>query len=285
MGSLGRRVAVAVVGIPVAAGAAWVGGPVLALLLAILAGMGAWELYRMARTAGTSAIDQLGVPLAALVPVAVHAVHVGLVDTPIAAAAALLVVLTGALLWTRGAGERPLESIAVTVFGVLYCGGTLTAAYALRHHRFVVEPTAGLALVFFPIVLTWISDSAAYFAGRAFGRRKLMAAVSPNKTVAGTVGGIVASVAAAWLYNSAVLRPLAQLALAPWTTVVFGVVISVVGQVGDLVESLFKRQAGVKDSSTVFSAHGGVLDRMDSLYFALPVAWLVLGRLVLAAPR
>ena len=105
-----------------------------------------------------------------------------------------------------------------------------------------------------------------------------MPTVSPGKTVAGAIGGIVVTMAAAWLYNDLVLRPVAQLALAPWTALVFGAVISGVGQVGDLVESLFKREAGVKDSSTFFGAHGGVLDRLDSLYFVMPVAYLILSR-------
>jgi phosphatidate cytidylyltransferase len=111
-----------------------------------------------------------------------------------------------------------------------------------------------------------------------------MPAVSPGKTVAGAVGAILVSMIGAWAYNDFVLRPVAHLALAPWTALIFGAVMSAVGQVGDLVESLFKREAGVKDSSTLFSAHGGVLDRLDSVYFAIPVAYLILSRLLLAAP-
>ena len=103
--------------------------------------------------------------------------------------------------------------------------------------------------------------------------------------VAGAVGAVAGSMAGAWLYNDLVLQPFAQLALAPWTALVFGAVVSGAGQVGDLVESLFKREAGVKDSSSFFGAHGGVLDRLDSLYFVLPVAYLILSRLLLAAPR
>jgi len=285
MGSLGRRVLVAAIGIPVAALAAWAGGLLLALVLGILAGTGAWELYRMARQGGTAPLDAIGIPVAALLPLVVHAARFGWIDAPFAAGGAVFVALLGAVLWGRPAGQRPLESIAVTVLGVLYCGAPLAAAYALRHHRFIVEDSAGLALVFFPVVLTWVSDSAAFFVGRGFGRRKLMAAVSPNKTVEGAAGGLLAAVIAAWAYNDLVLRPVAQVALAPWTALLFGAAISAVGQIGDLVESLFKRQAGVKDSSAVFSAHGGVLDRLDSLYFAIPVAYLVLGRLLLAAPR
>ncbi|HEY5547341.1 MAG TPA: phosphatidate cytidylyltransferase [Gemmatimonadaceae bacterium] len=283
--ALGRRVLVAVIGIPIAVAAGYAGGLVLASVLALLAGVGAWELFRFTRAGGTPALDAIGIPLAALMPLGAHAVRIGWLDAPLAAGGAVFVMLAGAVLWARSPTERPLGSIAVTVFGVLYAGATLAYAYALRHHRFVVEPAAGAALVFFPIALTWLSDTGAYFVGRAFGKRKLMPTVSPGKTVAGAIGGVVATMAGAWVYNDQLLRPVAQLALAPWTALVFGAVISAVGQVGDLVESLFKREAGVKDSSTLFSAHGGVLDRLDSLYFAIPVAYLILGRLLLAAPR
>ena len=275
----------AVIGIPIAVAAGYLGDLALAALLALLAGVGAWELFRFTRGHGAPALESIGIPLAALMPLGTHAVRLGWMDAPLAAAGAVFVAMTGAVLWSRSPGERPLGSIAVTVFGVLYAGATLSYAYALRHHRFVVEPAAGAVLLFFPIALTWISDSGAYFAGRAFGKRKLMPTVSPGKTVAGAIGAIVVSMIGAWAYNDFVLRPVAQLALAPWTALAFGAVISVVGQVGDLVESLFKREAGVKDSSTFFSAHGGVLDRLDSLYFAIPVAYLILSRLLLAAPR
>ena len=284
-GALGRRVLVAVIGIPLAVAAGYVGGLVLAALLAALAGIGAWELFRFARENGTPAIEAIGIPLATLMPLGAHAVRIGLLDAPFAAGGAVFVAMAGALLWARSPSEKPLGTIAVTVFGVLYAGATLAYAYALRHHRFVVEPVAGAALLFFPIALTWVSDTGAYFAGRAFGKRKLMPTVSPGKTVAGAVGAVIASMIGAWAYNDFVLRPVSQLALAPWTALAFGAVISGVGQVGDLVESLFKREAGVKDSSTFFSAHGGVLDRLDSLYFAIPVAYLILSRLLLAAPR
>jgi phosphatidate cytidylyltransferase len=82
-----------------------------------------------------------------------------------------------------------------------------------------------------------------------------------------------------------VLRPLAQLALSPAVALLFGVVTSVAGQLGDLAESLYKRQAGVKDSSGLIPGHGGILDRLDSLYFVLPVAYLLLGRFLLPSPR
>ncbi len=291
MGELAKRVLVALVAAPVAVALVYVGGLPFALLLGLLGGLGAWELFRMARrpgadgSAGVEALDALGIPLAAALPLMAHVDRLGVLRSPAALGAVLLVSLLGAAIWARGVGARALEAVSITVFGALYTGGMLAFGYALRHHRFIVEPIAGTALVFFPVALTWVSDIGAYFVGRAMGRTKLMPSVSPGKTRAGAIGAVVATMAAAYLYNAFVLRPSAQLALAPWTAVVFGLLVSTAAQVGDLAESLLKRDAGVKDSSHLLPGHGGILDRLDSLYFVLPVAYLVLGRLLLAAPQ
>jgi len=284
VGELAKRVVVAVVAAPLALGAVYLGGLPLALFLAVAGGVGAWELYRMARHGGSDALASLGVPLAAALPLVVHLERLQLLRSPLAVGGVVFVALLGAAIWARGVGGRPLETVAVTAFGVLYTGGMLAFGYTLRHHRFVVDAAAGTALVFFPVILTWVSDIGAYFVGRALGKRKLIPAVSPGKTVAGAVGALVVTMAAAPLYNSFVLRPVAELALSPWTAVIFGLLVSAAAQVGDLAESMLKREAGVKDSSHILPGHGGILDRLDSLYFVLPVAHLVLTRLLLAAP-
>jgi phosphatidate cytidylyltransferase len=257
----------------------------LALFLGLLGALGAWELYRLARPGGSDALDVLGIPVAAAIPLYAVLHRLEVIQQPAALAAVVLLALTGAALWARGVEGRPLEAVAVTAFGAVYASGMLTFAYLLRHHRFVVTPEAGSVLVLYPVLLTWASDTGAYFAGRAFGTTKLMPSVSPGKTRAGAVGALVVTVGVSLAYNALVLRPVAQLALTVWTAALFGLVISAVGQVGDLVESLFKRQAGVKDSSHLIPGHGGILDRLDSLYFALPVAYLMLSRLLLPAPR
>lgn len=284
MGELAKRIVVALVAAPLALGAVYLGGLPLALFLAAASGVGAWELYRMARHGGGDAMASLGVPLAAALPVFVHLARLQLLQSPVAVAGVVFVALLGAAIWARGVGGRPLETVAVTVFGVLYASGMLAFGYSLRHHRFVIDAASGTALVFFPVLLTWVSDIGAYFVGRALGKRKLIPSVSPGKTVAGAIGAVVLTMGAAPLYNSLVLRPVAELALAPWTAVIFGLLVSAAAQVGDLAESLLKREAGVKDSSHILPGHGGILDRLDSLYFVLPVAYLVLTRLLIAAP-
>ena len=284
MGELAKRVVVAVVAAPLALGVVYLGGLPLALFLAAVSGVGAWELYRMARHGGSDPLASLGIPLASALPLIVHLDRLQLLRSPEGVGGVVFVALLGAAIWARGVGGRPLETVAVTLFGVLYTGGMLAFGYALRHHRYVIDAAAGTALVFFPLVLTWASDIGAYFVGRALGKKKLIPSISPGKTVAGAVGALLVTMAIAPLYNSQVLRPVAQLALTPWTAAVFGLLVSAAAQVGDLAESLLKREAGVKDSSRVLPGHGGILDRLDSLFFVLPVAHLVLTRLLIAAP-
>jgi len=284
MGNLARRVLVAVIGIPLAGVFVYLGELPLALMLATLAAVGVTELFRLARLRGIEPFQTIGVALAAGLPVGVHLVRIGAIDRPLAVVGVLLVALTGVAVWGRTPEEHPLESIAVTAFGAFYCGGTLAFGYALRHHGWVVGAAAGTALVLYPLVVTWATDIGAYFIGRWLGVRKLMPSVSPSKTVAGGVGGLALAVVASLAYNALVLRPNAHLALAPLTAAAFAVLTSAAAQVGDLAESLLKRQAGVKDSSQLLPGHGGMLDRLDSIYFVMPVAYLLLGRLLLPAP-
>jgi phosphatidate cytidylyltransferase len=281
---LGRRVLVALVGVPLAIGIIWIGGAPLATLLGGLAGIGAWEFYRLAREGGATPLVVLGVIAAALVPIAVHGELLGVLRLPLYAWILSVLLLLGAAIWLRGVEGRPLGAVSTTVYGVLYTGGTLAFGYALRYHNYAVGDTAGALAVLFPVVLTWASDTGAYFSGRLIGGRKLMPSVSPGKTVAGAVGAIVVTVAATYAFVHGLLVPRAQLAFTPWGLVLFGAAISVVAQVGDLAESLLKREAGVKDSGMLFPGHGGVLDRLDSLFFVLPTAYALYDWLLIPAP-
>jgi len=282
---LARRVIVALVAAPLAVAMVYLGDLPFALFLGVVGGAGAWELYRMARHDGVEALEPMGIALAVALPLVAHADRLQLLRSPAAVGGVVFVALLGLSIWARGVGGKALQSVAVTTFGALYTGGMLAFAYALRHHRFVVEAAAGSVLLMFPVILTWASDIGAYFVGRALGKAKLYPAVSPGKTRAGAWGALVFTMIVAYLYNRYALRPVAQLALAPWTAVLFGLATSIAAQVGDLAESLLKREAGVKDSSRLLPGHGGVLDRVDSLLFVLPLAYLVLGRLLIPAPQ
>jgi phosphatidate cytidylyltransferase len=133
-----------------------------------------------------------------------------------------------------------------------------------------VRSWAGAWLVFFPLVVTWVCDTAAMFGGRIFGGPKLAPTVSPGKTRSGTAIGVVGALAVAPLFSGWIF-PRVGVEISPWQALAVAGVLSVAGQVGDLAESLIKREAGVKDSSRLIPGHGGVLDRLDSLYFVVPV--------------
>ncbi|MBY0489152.1 MAG: phosphatidate cytidylyltransferase [Gemmatimonadaceae bacterium] len=284
MNELGRRVIVALIGAPIALGVIWLGDYALATLVAGLAALGAWEFYRIATAGGSTPMSGVGIVLAAALPLVVHAQVLGLVQVhPVVAVLAIIAVLALAI-WLRGVDRRPLGAAATTVFGVLYTSATLSFAYALRYHNYAVGNTAGALAVIVPVLLTWASDTGAYFSGRLIGGRKLIPSVSPGKTVAGAVGALVFTVAVTWVLVHQVLVPYAQLAFTTWGLVIFGLAISVTAQIGDLAESLLKREAGVKDSGTLFPGHGGVLDRLDSLYFVLPMAYALYDWLLVPAP-
>jgi phosphatidate cytidylyltransferase len=280
---LSRRVAVAAVGIPVALLLIYMGGWPLALLLAVIAAGAAGEFYRLAQARGIRPFVLAGAFMAAL-PVLLAA---GL-ESPVYAAlwfwrafVATLLIVAVLAIFRRGVDGGPLAAVAVTVFGALFTGGTLAYALFLREMNVPVfdsaaESWVGPALLLFPLVLTWASDTAAYFGGRTFGRRKLIPSVSPGKTVEGAVWGVAGTVLAGAVYGHLVLHSWIGLPIGMLFGVLAGLLISPVAQLGDLAESLLKREAGVKDSGTLLPGHGGLLDRFDSLFFTIPVTyWLV----------
>jgi phosphatidate cytidylyltransferase len=273
---LAKRVLFAIAAIPVVAGAVWLGDAPLTILLSIAAALAAWEYARIAESAGARPMMGWTIALAALLPLAAHASRLGYRLPPLSWMAMLIPLLLSIALWRRGSEGKPIGSVATTLFGAAYTGGMLAFVYALRYHRFTVDALGGTLLVALPVVLTWLNDSGAFFFGKAFGKKKLMPSVSPGKTWAGAVGALGVSVLSTWLLVRFVIGPLTGLGMTIVGGVVFGAAISVAAQVGDLVESMLKREAGVKDSSTLIPGHGGVLDRVDSLLFTVPLAYVLL---------
>ena len=171
----------------------------------------------------------------------------------------------------------PIESVladaAGSVFCLFYTGLTMISLPVLR------EQANGPSLVLFLLLVVWTGDTAAYYAGRAFGRHKLAPRLSPGKTWEGSIASVVGSMAiAAGLVAAATAlqrRDIVVLSypdsVAYWMAMAF--IVNVAAQVGDLAESALKRSAGVKDSGSLLPGHGGVLDRIDALLIAAPVLW------------
>lgn len=280
---LGKRVAVAAIGIPLAVLVLYIGGWVLAVIIAVIAAMGARELYLMAQAGGVTPLDGVGAPLAGLFVLLAQASAIdrGAASWALVIGATLLVA--GLVIWRRGVDGRPLGTSAITIFGALLVGGGLSYAIALRGlgndptwvgaGSVIATAKGGAILLAMPIALTWLGDTFAYFGGRTWGRRKLIPAVSPGKTVEGALSSVVGTTVMGAVY--------AWLILGVWLGVDYslllgalaGLLVSITAQIGDLAESLLKREAGVKDSGTLLPGHGGVLDRFDALLFTLPLMY------------
>lgn len=150
------------------------------------------------------------------------------------------------------------DHASFSIFGALYVG--------IGFYYLIETRLAGIEYVIFALLVIWMTDTGAYFIGRKIGKRKLWPDISPNKTIEGFVGGILSAVVFACLFQA--IYPITSSYL-----ILIGVTIvaSIIGQLGDLVESALKRHYDVKDSGTILPGHGGILDRFDSLLFVLPL--------------
>jgi phosphatidate cytidylyltransferase len=162
---------------------------------------------------------------------------------------------------TRHPLVESLPAAGISASGLILVAFPLT--YAIRLHG---EGTQGPALLLFALVIVWVSDTAAYFVGRSIGKHALAPHLSPKKTWEGTVAGFLGSLAVGFTFARWLNVPLVHL-------LGMAAVGNVAGQVGDLLESGYKRSAGIKDSGSLLPGHGGVLDRIDALILAIPVVW------------
>ncbi len=169
-----------------------------------------------------------------------------------------------------------LTNTAVSMTAVLYVAWLLTHGIYLRT---LASPDGSLKIgvfaVIFTMLTTFVADTGAYFAGRSFGKNPIAPRVSPKKTWEGLAGGVVAAGLGAWLIKLATETWFHPVPYSDVALVVFGIALALVGFVGDLVESLIKRDADVKDSGSILPGHGGFLDRIDAILFTLPFAYYV----------
>jgi phosphatidate cytidylyltransferase len=172
--------------------------------------------------------------------------------------------LTCLTLWTRRPLVETLPAAGISSSALLFVAFPLS--YAVRLHGI---PILGRRLLLFALVLTWTADSTAYFLGRAIGKHPLAPHISPKKTWEGSIGGMLGSLLVAGIFRFWIRLPLPHL-------LVIAVLGNIAGQMGDLLESAYKRSAGVKDSGGLLPGHGGMLDRIDALILCIPVLWYYL---------
>jgi phosphatidate cytidylyltransferase len=259
MGETGRRVIQAIPAIAFAIFIVVEGGIVFVLGVILLGVVCLRELYEMMRRARP--IDIAGfLAVAALCLTALYGEKRQLLLVLV-----LTVPLTFFLAVARPRRENVSWGIAATLFGVVWIG------LALAHAIFLRELPHGGALVVDTLIGTFIGDTAAYFGGRAWGRTRIAPRISPNKTLAGLVSGIVGGTFAFWLFGLAYQHEW----FAGTDRILIGLAVALAAPVGDLFESLVKRDLGVKDTGRLFGAHGGALDRLDAVLFSIVAAYYV----------
>lgn len=274
--SLPLRIASVAVLIPVVVGAAWWYWST-ATIVAVCIVVGVVELYGIFSRGGYAPRVALGVGIALLLWAAQTLQPYTSISLDRLAVA--LSVIAGLIYeLTRRDRSTSLASWAFTLVGAYYVSGLLSGFVLLRQLDLPLrngwlaglgmEP--GTAWVMLGLAITWLNDTAAYFAGRSFGRHRMSPVLSPKKTWEGFAGGMLASLATALL-----AVPLLGLPIGYGAATLIGLAAGMAGVLGDLAESLIKRQIGIKDSGTLIPGHGGLLDRMDSLLFTGPVIYYV----------
>lgn len=258
-----KRVVSALLFLPLFYLIAWKLQPVyFAAFVLIAALVGQYEFYRMAKARGIAPLALLGMAIGALV--VVESYH-PLLPAAGQHLAALLLLVMAARLFSSRPVQGAMEDIAVTVLGICYVALLFSFQIAVRMS---VDGRQWLVFLFFVI---WASDIGAYSIGIPFGKHRLYEKVSPKKSIEG-LGGALAGAAGMGLVCRMWFMP----AIGMGEAVGVAVVLALAGVIGDLVESLIKRAAGVKDSGTIIPGHGGILDRMDSMLFAAPVLYYYL---------
>jgi phosphatidate cytidylyltransferase len=267
---LKQRVITALWGIPLVVLAVWFNTPIpwLLVLAALYSVLAVYEFYKMTGVVKTLPLAIFGMVWTLLFILRPYYPD----ELPLHLLLVSGVGLSLIMLVFLPKKEGLFVSWAWMLGGVLYIGWLFSYLVALRLEPGTTAfPEAGRDFVFLTLFATFGSDSAAYFVGKAIGRHKLAPQISPGKTWEGTIAGVLGAALVGWLFT--INGPL-QLPLFWWQGIILGALVSIFGQLGDLAESLLKRNCNVKDSGTLMRGHGGLLDRVDSILFAGVVVYL-----------
>ena len=265
-----QRVVAALVGIPILVSAIWWGSPWLTLLLALVVLLAVREMYRLVPSPGTPLPAPLGMLWGLAFVVGGQAAS-SLPSFLIISAGVFLAGSFIALLWLIAFyhGQDLLTTVAYLVGGVVYVAFLLAHTLTLRELGDGAE--FGRNWLLFALLVTFATDSGAFFVGRSLGRHQMSPKISPNKTWEGAAGGFVSAVVVALALGIGL-----DLSLPRWQLASIGATVGVVSQLGDLLESKLKRISNAKDSGSLIPGHGGILDRLDSLLLSIPTVYYLL---------
>jgi len=253
---LKHRVITAAVGVPLIILAIWFGNPWFTLFIAAAALAGTYEFYHMANFDRQEPLLYLGLLWALALVLSPH--YSSLDVLPIAITVAMLISLI--CLLCRPSKEGAFRNWAWTIVGAFYVGWMLSHWLNLRGLE------DGRNWVYLAMLTTFANDTGAFFIGRARGKHKLAPAISEGKTWEGAIGGLICAILGA-IVIATVLNLISPFTFRYWQIILLGFLVGIFAQLGDLVESLLKRNMGVKESGNLLPGHGGILDRFDSLIF------------------
>ena len=253
------------IGIPAWLFLIWKGGLFYSIFILICTVIALGEFYRLMEQRGARPLRWMG--MASTVFIADYYYVQPLITAHELLGGVIFIIILTCIWELFSLRENPGQNISATLAGILYVSVLLGTAIDVRQFDHLMDTQLTLALM----LSVWTCDSAAFMLGTLFGKKKIFPKVSPKKSWVGSISGLIAAIAVmvlfsfqGWLGDYFSLND----------AIVFGLIAGVFGQLGDFTESLLKRDAGVKDSGTLLAGHGGVLDRFDSLIFAMPLSYL-----------
>ena len=259
------RVLVAIIAIPVVIGASYFGGIYFFLFTLIISTIAFYEFSVLAKNKGANVNLWVGLLSIILFLINQYSFFVSFLSI------ILLTVFLLSLIELFRNKDSAIINLGTTLLGIFYIGLFSTALLGIREFYQDDLYNRGGYIIIAVLATIWICDSAAYYGGTALGKHKLFKRVSPNKSWEGAIFGFIFALATMILAKIIILNFLS------WNTINdLGFMVGIFGQVGDLIESLIKRDAGVKDSSTIIPGHGGIFDRFDSLLYTAPLIFLYL---------
>ncbi|MGL4510599.1 phosphatidate cytidylyltransferase [Cetobacterium sp.] len=265
-----NRILVALIGIPLLITVLLKGGFLLLLFVNFVILVGLFEFYKMAEIGGKKPDVNLGYIAGLAIPNIIYFTNVDNSTLILMPITLLTIALIGKKV-LQNKVENSSRDIGVTLLGVVYISGLFTHLLLMNY-----LPNGGKWLLTIQI-LVWVCDSFAYFVGMGIGRKIFkqgFSSISPKKSIEGSIGGIVFTMGTIYLINK--YFNIFGTDVSAIVVLLFGFLISIVAQIGDLGESMFKREFKVKDSGKLLGEHGGILDRFDSMLFVVPVVYYLL---------
>jgi len=277
MSQLAKRIITAIITIPIAFLLIYFGKLYFNIAIAMISSIALWEFYSIANKKNFPTFIIFGI-VAGIFPILLFSINsIAIESSTTFDIYSYFIVfffffaLTTLILYLFSKKENILGGICITFGGFIYVSLSFFALVVLRNFDWNNLENFGLWITILTLCSIWICDSAAFFFGRKLGKHKLMPSVSPNKSIEGAIAGFIFS-ALFFIFGCNYLLPEFNF----WYTIIIGIVIAIVGQVGDLIESKIKRDADIKDSSNIIPGHGGVLDRFDSIMVVAPVVVIML---------